>query len=285
MLRGMKLLFDSFWRALAYVAMPRVIGLSLLPLLVAGGLSLWLGYLYWEAAVAGVRSWLENWVLTEAVLKWLGHQMGESFRAVMAPLIVVALVIPVVVVVSLLLVSLLMSPALVRLVAERRFAGLQRRQGASVWRSLGWSLSCTAVAMGALVISAPLWLIPPFALIVPPMIWGWLTAQVMAFDALADHASAAERTALLALHRWPLMLIGMVCGALGAAPSLLWALSATTLIFAPFLLAASVWLYTLVFAFSSLWFVHYGLAALQQLRQPGRPDAVADGIIIDMNGH
>jgi hypothetical protein len=28
----------------------------------------------------------------------------------------------------------------------------------------------------------------------------------------------------------------------------------------------SIWLYTLIFAFSSLWFTHYCLAALQQLR-------------------
>jgi hypothetical protein len=27
-----------------------------------------------------------------------------------------------------------------------------------------------------------------------------------------------------------------------------------------------LWLYTLVFAFSSLWFIHYGLAALEQYR-------------------
>jgi len=27
-----------------------------------------------------------------------------------------------------------------------------------------------------------------------------------------------------------------------------------------------VWLYTLVFAFAALWFAHYALAALQQLR-------------------
>ena len=50
----MKLLLDSFWRAAAYLLMPRVIGLSLLPLLIAGGLALVLGYFFWEAAVATV---------------------------------------------------------------------------------------------------------------------------------------------------------------------------------------------------------------------------------------
>ena len=61
--------------------------------------------------------------------------------------------------------------------------------------------------------------------------------------------------------------MGIACGALGAAPSLLWAVSALALVLAPFLILVSIWLYTLVFAFSSLWFAHYLLAALQRLRR------------------
>jgi hypothetical protein len=37
-------------------------------------------------------------------------------------------------------------------------------------------------------------------------------------------------------------------------------------VLAPVLVVLSVWLYTLVFAFASLWFAHFALAALQQLR-------------------
>jgi hypothetical protein len=60
--------------------------------------------------------------------------------------------------------------------------------------------------------------------------------------------------------------MGVVCGYLGALPSLLWAASAATLIFAPLLVVLSVWLYTLVFAFASCWFAHFALAELQRLR-------------------
>ena len=52
----------------------------------------------------------------------------------------------------------------------------------------------------------------------------------------------------------------------GAAPSLLWAASALTLVFAPLLIVVSVWLYTLVFGFSALWFTHFALSALAHLR-------------------
>jgi len=263
----MKLLLDSFWRAVAYLLLPRVIGLSLLPLLLAGGAALGLGWLFWADALTAVRGALEHWALVDAMLKWLENTLGAQFRVMLAPVIVVALAVPVIVVVSLLLVAWLMTPAIVNAVHERRFPLLERRHGAATWQGVLWSLGCTAVALLALLVTAPLWLIPPLVLIVPPLIWGWLTKQVMSFDVLGDHATTEERRTLVAEHRWQLLLIGIVTGYLGAAPSLIWAISAATLIFAPLLIAVSVWLYTLVFAFSSLWFAHYALAALHAKRQ------------------
>ena len=263
----MKDLLDAFWRAAAYCLHPRVILLSLAPLLLAGGLTLALGWFFWEPAVAGARATLEGWSLIDAFLKWLESLGGTGLRTLLAPLIVVALVLPLVVVLSLLMVALFMAPALVSLVAKRRFADLERLRGASLSQAVLWSLGCTLVAIIALVLSIPLWFVPPLILLLPPLIWGWLTCRVMAFDALAEHASAAERRQVLRERRWPLLAIGVVCGYLGAAPTLLWAVGAATLIFAPLLVLVSVWLYTLVFAFAALWFAHYALAALQQLRR------------------
>jgi hypothetical protein len=55
----MKLLIDSFWRAAVYCLYPRVIGLSVLPLVLIVALSWLLGYLYWDTAVTFVRGWLD----------------------------------------------------------------------------------------------------------------------------------------------------------------------------------------------------------------------------------
>ncbi|MEF7612281.1 EI24 domain-containing protein [Aquincola sp. MAHUQ-54] len=262
----MRDLIDAFWRASAYCLHPRVIALSVLPLLVAGGLTLAAGWFFWEAAVDGVRATLEGWLLISAFLQWLDSMGAEGFRAVLAPLVVVALAVPVIVLLSLLMVAVMMTPALVSLVARRRFPTLERKRGAGLLTSVMWSLGYTLLALLVLAASVPLWLIPPLVLVIPPLVWGWLTYRVMAFDVLADHASRGERETLLRQHRWPLLAMGVVSGYLGAAPSLLWAMSAVTLIFAPLLIVVSVWLYTLVFAFSSLWFAHYALAALQRLR-------------------
>ena len=272
----MKNLLDSFWRAVAYCLHPKVIGLSLLPLLIGAALTLGLGWFYWESAVAGVRATLESWLLVDAGLKWVESLIGASFRSVLAPLIVVGLAAPVIVVLSVLLVAWFMTPAIADLVAARRFPGLERKHGAGMLSSMFWALGYTVLALLALVISLPLWFIPPLVLVVPPLIWGWLNFKVMSFDVLAAHASAAERRALIDQHRLPLLAIGVISGYLGAAPSLLWAASAMTLVFAPLLIVVSVWLYTLVFGFSSLWFAHYSLAALAALRSQVAADLAPD---------
>jgi hypothetical protein len=262
----MNLLLDSFWRAAAYCLHPRVIALSFLPLIVMVGLALGLGYFFWAPAVEGVRAMLESSDLMRGVWNWLQGVGAGGLKTVAAPLIVIFAVTPVLVLVSLLMVAAFMTPALAALVAERRFPALERKRGASLLASVMWSLGSTLLAGIALIISVPLWVVPPLILILPPLIWGWLTYRVMAFDVLADHASREERRALFRAHRGWMLGIGVLTGYLGAAPSILWASGALFAAAFVILMPLAIWIYTLVFAFSSLWFAHYGLAALEQLR-------------------
>lgn len=262
----MNLLFDSFWRALAYCLRPRVMVLSLLPLVLMGFLSLTWGYHYWDASLAWVRDVLESFSLISWLSSWLTSMGLADLQSVLAPVIVIFVVTPLIVIVSLLTVALMMTPALTKMVATNRFPHLQRKQGGSLWGSLWWSLFSTIMATLALLVSLPLWLIPPFILILPPLIWGWLTYRVMAFDALAEHASASERRELFRRHRWKMLGIGVLCGYLGAAPTLIWVSGALLAAAFVVLVPLAIWIYTLVFTLSSLWFAHYCLAALQALR-------------------
>ncbi len=166
MLAAMGLLLDSFWRAAAYCLRPRVIALSLLPLVLMALLAMGLGYFYWDVAVQAMRTLLDASSLLASVWGWLqGWGLGDV-TAVMAP----------------------------------------------------------------------------------------------------DHASKEERQEIFRRHRSSLLSIGIVTGYLGAAPSIVWA-SGVVFAAAFFVLVPlAIWIYTLVFAFSSLWFTHYGLAALQRLR-------------------
>ncbi len=262
----MTLLLDSFWRAAAYCLHPRVIALSFLPLGIMVALALGLGYFYWEPALDGMRALLESSAWITRLWGWLEGMGVGNLKTVLAPLIVIFVVTPVIVVLSLLIVAMLMTPALVALVAQRRFDQLERRKGGSLVVSLFWSLGSTLLAVIALVISLPLWLVPPLILVLPPLIWGWLTYRVMTFDVLAEHASKAERIEIFRRHRGQLLGIGILTGYLGAAPSIVWASGVFFVVMAPFLVPVAIWIYTLVFAFSSLWFAHYALAALERLR-------------------
>ena len=272
MLGSMHMILDALWRAVTDCLRGRVIAWSLFPLLLVAGMAALVGVFWWDAAAASVQAWLEaaSW------LQWLWGLMGQgtaSASAVAAAVLLVLVISPVMVMVALAIVAVVMTPQMVALVAERRFPQLQREQGAGWVGSALWALGSTAVALLALVLSMPLWLVPLLVLVLPPLIWGWLTYRVMAFDALAEHASPAERQTVLATHRYRLLLMGVVCGYLGAAPSLVWA---SGVVFAAafwVLIPVAVWIYALVLAFSSLWFAHYGLAALHSLRAHAAPDA------------
>ena len=262
----MNLFLDSFWRAAVYCLHPRVIFISLLPLILMAVAALGLGYFFWYPALDWVRVVLDSSVLFNQVWGWLESVGAGNVKVYAAPLALIFAVTPVLIVVSLLMVAFMMTPALLQLVARNRYPNLVAKRGGSFLWSIFWSLSSAVLALIALVISSPLWLVPPLILILPPLIWGWLTYRVMAFDALAEHASKDERRIIFRRHRGWLITIGVLTGYMGAAPSIIWASGALFASMFVILVPIAMWIYTLVFAFASLWFSHYCLGALQALR-------------------
>lgn len=262
----MGLLLSSFWRAVAYCLHPKVILLSLMPLTLAMGAAGLLAYFFWQSTQEALLRVLDASVFVTTLSAWLAAVGLPALNAMLAPLILIVVLTPLVVVSTVLMVSAVMTPALVRVVASRRFPDLERRHGASFLASLGWTLISCTLALVATIVTSPMWILPPLVLILPPAIWAWLTYRVMAFDALADHASSAERQTVLARHKTAFIAMGFLVGFLGATPSLLWSMGLMAIAMAPLLLPMSIWLYSVVFVFASLWYIHYGLAALEALR-------------------
>ncbi len=258
---------DSLWRAVAYCLHPRAMLLSMLPLLIMVSLAWAASYWLWDLAVDSVRGLLETSSVFAMVWQWFVVFGVRDLKSVVAPLVVIFSVTPIVVVLSLLVVSFMMTPALLSWVASRRFPDLARKNGGNFLASLGWSLLSVLIALFALLLTLPLWLMPPLAMLIPPVIWGWLTYRVLTYDVLAVHASRDERLVITREHRLTLMSMGVVTGLMGAAPSLVWASGALFAAAFVVLVPLAVWLYTLVFAFSSLWFSHFALAALAELRR------------------
>jgi hypothetical protein len=131
------------------------------------------------------------------------------------------------------------------------------------------SLASFVIFVVLWVVTLPFSVFPPLGLLIHALLWGWLTSRVIAYDALAEHADQEELHEIHRRHRWPLLLIGTITGAFGAAPTLLWLGGALAVVLLPFLAALSIWLYVLVFVFSGLWFEHYCLQALRELRHAG----------------
>jgi hypothetical protein len=130
----MKILIDSFWRATVYCLHPRVMLLSLLPLVLIVAVTGGLGWLYLDAAVAGLRNWLDASSWLQVVWRWFEAVGLGGLKSVVAPLVVIFSVTPLVVEATLLVVSFFMTSALTRLVAQRRDYG--RGFWAQQWRGL-----------------------------------------------------------------------------------------------------------------------------------------------------
>jgi hypothetical protein len=54
---------------------------------------------------------------------------------------------------------------------------------------------------------------------------------------------------------------------LGAVPTFFWATSALALVLFPIVSFIALWIYSLIFVFAALWFAHYLLGALKELRR------------------
>ena len=69
------------------------------------------------------------------MVRWLEGLGLSNLRVVLAPVLLLFMAIPVIVIASLLFVAILMTPAMVALVAERRFPQLERKKGGSMLTS------------------------------------------------------------------------------------------------------------------------------------------------------
>jgi hypothetical protein len=67
----MTAVLDAFWRAVAYCLHPRVIALSVLPLVLVVGVISVLGYWYMDPALAAVQRLLESTEMMTDIWTWL----------------------------------------------------------------------------------------------------------------------------------------------------------------------------------------------------------------------
>ena len=100
------------------------------------------------------------------------------------------------------------------------------------------------------IVTLPLWLLGPLAVLLPLLLSAYLNQRLFRYDALSDHADAAEMRQIFELARGRLFLLGLVTGLIYFIP--------------PFSLIAPV--------FGALAFIHLCLDELQRLRAGEKGD-------------
>ena len=263
----MRAVLNAYGRALLSQLHGKMLMLSVQPFLLSVALWAALLYLGLQPLIDALQAQFvqhDAFRASSSLLTSLGLGM---LKTVVVPLIAMLLLLPLMILTALIFIGVAAMPVIVRHVGRRHYARLEQKRGGSIIGSVFTALAAFAVFALAWLVTLPLYAFPPLALVVQMLLWGWLTCRVMTYDALAFYASADERTALRRRHRWPLLAIGIVSGAVGALPGALW-LGGTVLsvVFFPFLAAASIWLYVLIFIFTGLWFEYYCLEALARLR-------------------
>lgn len=262
----MRPVLTAFGRAIWSQLHFKMLLLSVLPFVLSiavWGFALWL---YLQPMIDGLLNYFheyDGFRYSNDILMWVG--LG-AFKMVVVPLIAMWILLPLMILTALIFVAVMAMPVIVRHVGSRQYRELETRKGGTLLGSLWMASSSFAIFLLLWLVTLPLALIPPLTFVIQPVLWGWLVYRVMAYDALAEHADAEERKTILRTHRWQLLAIGAITGAMGAAPSLLWLGGAFSVLFFPLLAAAAIWLYVLVFIFSGLWFQHYCMDALMRHR-------------------
>ena len=281
---GLPQVFKSFGMALVGTMHPRMLWLSFRPFLIVSVLWGCLIWLTWTPALETLSIFLTTSVFTSWIQEGLVWAGFENARAWIAPLFFVMLIIPLITISLLVFIAFSTVPSIVKIASRQsQFQDLECKKGGGFFGSLIYSLWSALICLALVMLTLPVWWVPPLVAVLPPLLWGWLTMRLMSYDVLAKHASSEERDLLLQKYRWPLLCMGIASGMLAAVPTFFWATSALALVLFPIVSFIALWIYSLIFVFAALWFSYFLLDALKQLREEELDQALTvQSRVVDM---
>ena len=281
---GLPQVFKSFGMALVGTMHPRMLWLSFRPFLIVSVLWGCLIWLTWTPALETLSIFLTTSVFTSWIQEGLVWAGFENARAWIAPLFFVMLIIPLITISLLVFIAFSTVPSIVKIASRQsQFQDLECKKGGGFFGSLIYSLWSALICLALVMLTLPVWWVPPLVAVLPPLLWGWLTMRLMSYDVLAKHASSEERDLLLQKYRWPLLCMGIASGMLGAVPTFFWATSALALVLFPIVSFIALWIYSLIFVFAALWFSYFLLDALKELREEELDQALTvQSRVVDM---
>ena len=233
-------MIEALSRAFRDLFQFRILWIVLWPIVVSALMWFALGVVFWEVfsdwitsglTVVGIKTWLEG-----IEPQWIAN----SIQAI-AHLI---LFVPLVFITALVITALFAMPMLIRIVSEREYPQLERKNGGSIGGNLLNALLAICVFVSIWALTMPLWLVG-IGVIIPFIAAAYLNQRLFRYDALAEHASHEEMRELFSVNQSSLWGLGLLTGLAQFIPILN--------LFAPVL--------------SGLAFIHFGLERLKSLRR------------------
>lgn len=195
---------------------PKMLALVLWPMLVAVVLWVAAAAFFWSSWIAGLSGLLQATSLEQ----WLAQGIFAVMSHYLIGIVLVLLLFPAIYVTALVITALFAMPMMVSHVARRDYPELERKQGGSTAGSVVNSVLAIAVYCAGWVLSLPLWLFSPLALVLPVVLLAYLNQRLFRYDALAEHASRSEYAQVIERATPKLYLLGALVGLLQFVPVL-----------------------------------------------------------------
>ena len=232
--------FHAMGGALRDLREPRVLALALLPPLAA--ILVW-AVLAWAFADDWARL-VADWIAGTPWLAWVRDWGLSSVFIWGSAIAAIAALLPVMLITAVLVTDIVAMPVIVPLVGSRDYPQLKQLKGGTILGSVVNAMTAIIVFAVLWLVTLPLWLTGIGAVLAPVLTSAYLNQRLFRYDALAEHASAAEFALILRASRGDLFLLGILL---------------SLLLYVPFI-------NLLVPVYSGLAFTHFCLARLARVR-------------------
>jgi hypothetical protein len=216
--QGLFLVGQAFRRALASQLHPRMIAALFLPFVIAFLGAVVLLWFFWDPLTAWMDQQASSWGVFNTVDGWFVAVGLFSLKLWLVPLMAAGMLLPMAGILGLGIAAVFVMPIVLAHLEKRDYLGLSR-QGRHAAALGTWN----AVWVGVLFclgwfFTMPLWLIPPFALVLPVFWWAFALNRMLRVDAMIEHASPTERRLLWRRHRRQLWLLAACLALLNLVP-------------------------------------------------------------------
>jgi len=194
-------------RALPILFTARIVALATLPLLIAAIIWIAIAVTAWQPVTTALSTWFAS-----------GAPDPAAWQRFAADAIAVLMFVALAVVTALTAVAVLTMPVIVKTVASRHFPDLHAGRGGSLAGSISNAFIALAVFVPLWLLTLPLLFVPPLYVVASLMLNAWLSQRMFRYDALAEHASAAEIASILREGRIRLFGLGLVLSPLSLVP-------------------------------------------------------------------